>query len=299
MSCYHPIPAFRTANGIEFSERSGADHFGRIDIPCGQCIGCRMRRASDWELRIMHEASLWPESCFVTLTYSPEFLPSDGSLSHRHVQLFMKRLRKHFGSRLVRFYAVGEYGSETARPHYHICLFNVDFRSDRVHMGKSGSGAVFDESAVLSALWKFGRCSVQDLTPETASYCARYIMTKALGNGASEARKVVLESGEIVERVPEYARMSLRPGIGARWLDRYARDVYPHDFVVARGKKRRAPRFYDTVASRSDAAMVDEVKAARALRARDYASENTEERLLVREVVHNARVSKLKRSYSE
>ena len=77
MSCYHPIQAFRTRDGVCFSELSRFDIVGRIELPCGQCIGCRMRRASDWELRVMHEASLWEENCFVTLTYGRDQLPPD------------------------------------------------------------------------------------------------------------------------------------------------------------------------------------------------------------------------------
>ena len=93
MTCYHPVPAYRTGTGVVFSELRRHDILGRIDLPCGQCIGCRMRRASDWELRVMHEASLWPVNCFVTLTYGRDQLPPHGSLCHEDYQKFMKRLR--------------------------------------------------------------------------------------------------------------------------------------------------------------------------------------------------------------
>ena len=93
MSCYHPLKGFRTPSGVVFSELGRHDILGDIEIPCGQCIGCRMRRASDWTLRVMHEASLHSENCFVTLTYGRDKLPPDGSLEHRDFQLFMKRLR--------------------------------------------------------------------------------------------------------------------------------------------------------------------------------------------------------------
>ena len=80
MSCYHPIAGFRTPHGVVFSELRRHDILGSIEIACGQCIGCRMRRASDWALRVMHEASLWDENCFVTLTYGRDKLPPLGSL---------------------------------------------------------------------------------------------------------------------------------------------------------------------------------------------------------------------------
>ena len=148
MSCYHPLKGFRTPSGVVFSELGRHDILGDIEIPCGQCIGCRMRRASDWTIRVMHEASLHSENCFVTLTYGRDKLPPDGSLEHRDFQLFMKRLRRHFG-KTVRFYMCGEYGPLNFRPHYHACLFNVNFISDRVPAGKSGSGAVFYDSPTL------------------------------------------------------------------------------------------------------------------------------------------------------
>ena len=148
MTCYHPLRAFRTPEGVVFNELARHDIVGRIELPCGQCIGCRMRRASDWELRCMHEASLHKENCFITLTYGRGNLPPNSSLEHRDFQLFMKRLRKLRGR--CRFYMCGEYGPLNQRPHYHACLFGVDFRSDRVPQGKSGSGAIFYDSAQLS-----------------------------------------------------------------------------------------------------------------------------------------------------
>ena len=53
---------------------------GKLTLPCGNCIGCRLERSRQWAVRCMHEASLYEDNCFLTLTYSPEFLPSDGSL---------------------------------------------------------------------------------------------------------------------------------------------------------------------------------------------------------------------------
>lgn len=294
MTCYHPISAYRTASGVSFSEkRRDGDALGRIELPCGMCIGCRMRRASDWELRVMHEASLWPRSCFVTLTYGRNKVPPNGSLEHRDFQLFMKRVRKSFGP--VRFYMCGEYGPLNGRPHYHACLFNVDFRSDRVPAGKSASGMLFYDSPTLGKLWSHGIVSVQDLTPETASYCARYIMKKALGKNAESAYQVVDDDGVVVQKRPEYAAMSLRPGIGAGWFRRYSGDVFPFDYVVAAGVERRPPRYYDKLLKRSGDVVADEVEFARLEKARAHAADQTDERLAVRETVHLARVRNLAR----
>lgn len=294
MSCYHPIKAFRTPGGVVFSALARHDILGDIEIPCGRCIGCRMRRASDWELRCMHEASLWQENCFVTLTYGRDRLPADGSLEHRDFQLFMKRVRKHFDC-TVRFYMCGEYGPENQRPHYHACLFNVNF-ADRVPAGKSGSGSLFYSSDALSKLWGHGIVSVQDLTRETAGYCARYIMKKALGDNAEFAYSVTRPDGEIVLLKPEYSAMSLKPGIGARWFEKYSSDVFPCDYVIANGVKRSPPKYYDKLLKRTKALVIDDIEFAREKRAVAAAPDNTDERRVVREVVHTARLRNQLRS---
>lgn len=297
MTCYHPIRGYRTADGIVFQERANrGDILGTVDLPCGQCIGCRMRRASDWASRCMHEASLWKENCFVTLTYGRDCLPAHGSLCHDDFQRFMKRVRKHFGDRKVRFYMCGEYGPLNLRPHYHACLFNVDFRSDRVVSGKSAAGAVYYSSNELASLWTHGRCSVQDLTRETAGYCARYIMHKVTGKGEIAAYSAPDADGECHPRRPEYGAMSLKPGIGAYWFAQYRRDVFPHDYLIVDGVKVPVPKYYDKLLKRQKGALfLDDVKTGRASKGFAARAECTEERLAVRETVHNARIKTLVR----
>lgn len=295
MSCYHPIKGFRTATGVSFSELRRDDHVGDIEIPCGRCIGCRMRRASDWSLRVMHEAQLWPENCFVTLTYGTGCLPPNGSLDHRDFQLFMKRLRKRAGKE-VRFYMCGEYGDNTGRAHYHACLFNVDFR-DRKPIGKSASGELFYESPELAKLWSHGNCSVQDLTSGTASYCARYVMKKTLGDDAEFAYSFVDEDGEIHFRKPPYAAMSLKPGIGAKWLSKFGKtDVFAHDRCIQDGVERRVPKYYDRLLKRADQLKLEENQFSREKLARKSVADNTDDRRAVREQVHLAKVKSLNRS---
>jgi len=238
----------------------------------------------------MHEASMHEANCFVTLTYGRDQLPVDGSLEHRDFQLFMKRLRFQLKTP-IRFYMCGEYGPLNSRPHYHANLFGVDFRSDWVASGKSASGAVFYDSPTLSKLWGLGRVSVQPLTPETAGYCARYIMKKALGEGSSTAYVTV----DGVVRRPEYAAMSLRPGIGFSWLQKYVSDVYPHDFVIADGSRFTPPKRYDAWVRRNAGVWFDEVEYERVKKALLVREHQTAERRAVREQVHTARVSTLKR----
>lgn len=292
MACYHPLRAYRTPGGVVFSELGREDILGDIELPCGQCIGCRMRRASDWELRVMHEASLHADNCFVTLTYAPGKLPPYGSLCHDDFRLFMKRLRRFF-RRPVRFYMCGEYGSERGRPHYHACLFGVAF-ADMVLAGVSKSGSDFFSSEDLTKLWPHGLSTVQPLVRETASYCARYIMKKVLGEAAKTAYTVIDGDGVMHDIKPEYACMSLKPGIGARWFERYARDVFPLDSVVDNGVKRRVPRYYDKLAARRGVDLED-IEFARSKRAKEAVADSSPQRLKVREEVDLARVSTLAR----
>lgn len=293
MSCYFPIRGYRTTNGVVFSERSRhGDFVGGIEVPCGMCIGCRMRRAQDWTLRCMHEAKMWDSNCFVTLTYARGNLPPNSSLEHRDFQLFMKRVRFSIGP--VRFYMCGEYGPKNQRPHYHACLFGVDFR-DRIPKGKSKAGSVFYESPTLTKLWGLGIATVQDLTQETASYTARYIMKKLLGQESKRAYDTVDADGVVTTRKAEYSAMSLKPGIGARFFEAYKGDIYRGDFVVSGGREYSPPRYYDKLAKRDLSIDRDLVEYNRQVRAAASFADNTDERRAVRNEVHLARVATLSR----
>lgn len=286
MTCYHPLPAFRTPDGVVFSELRRHDVLGRIEIPCGQCIGCRLRRARDWSFRIMHEASLYEDNCFVTLTYGRDKVPEGGSLCYRDFQLFLKRLRSSVYPSAVRFFMCGEYGPLNLRPHYHACLFNVNFL-DRRPIGKSDAGVVCYDSPRLSELWTHGNVSVQDLNRSAAAYTARYVVDKITGDAAE---------AHYGGRTPEFSRCSLKPGIGARWFERFGADVFPHDFVVSEdGKEYQVPKYYDKLAKRRRDVDVDRIAHAREGRARASAADNTPERLAVRELVQKARIANQKR----
>lgn len=89
--------------------------------------------------------------------------------------------------------------------------------------------------------------------------------------------------------------MSLRPGIGFSWLQKYASDVYPHDFVVADGSRFTPPKRYDAWVRRNAGVWFDEVEFERVKKALLVREHQTAERRAVREQVHLARVSTLKR----
>jgi len=241
----------------------------------------------------VHEASLHSQNCFVTLTYDDEHVPSDYGLHYRHYQLFMKRLRKDVGK--CRFYMCGEYGENTFRPHFHACLFGVDFE-DKVLWRQMESGSCLYTSEKLQKLWPHGFSSIGDVTFDSAAYVARYVMKKMTGSGASaHYTRLNPETGELVEISPEFTRMSLKPGIGARWFEKWKRDVYPHDYVVINGTKCKPPRYYDLLLKKDAAHEFEALEYDRYVSADAALQDTTPERLAVRQKVTEARLQFKKR----
>lgn len=302
MPCFHPLSAYQSrwvrANGkrgIYFPNSvQNPSNFDPIQLPCGQCSGCRVERSRQWAIRCVHEAQLHKRNCFITLTFNDDHLPEDRSLNVRDFQLFMKRLRKKYGSN-IRFFHCGEYGDLRHRPHYHACLFNHDF-DDRT-LWKINNGVRLYRSAELESLWPYGFSSVGDVTFESAAYVARYIMKKINGDAAEDHYWYMdPETGEMFRQKPEYTTMSRRPGLATGWLEKFMPDVYPHDEIVIRGKKMRPPRFYDSKYQLMYPDEFLELKAKRMAKALENLDDNTQERLNVKEKVFNVKISRLKRT---
>ena len=257
----------------------------------------------------MHEASLYENNCFITLTYADEHLPEDKSLRYEDFQLFMKRFRKRFkglqpvdGKYPIRFYMAGEYGEKYRRPHFHACIFNFDFADKKYHKKTPGGSRIFT-SASLSELWPFGYASIGSVTFESAAYVARYIMKKVNVSSATPHHlrshyltQEIDEDGVINELVPEFNKMSLKPGIGQGWFDKYKDEVYPDDFVVVNGRKCKPPRFYDRKFADEFPLEFEQIQFDRYVDAQDRIEDNTPERLAVRERVTQAKVERLVRN---
>lgn len=305
--CTSPLRAWRDPRkGVSFVKSS---HSGEeLELPCGQCIECRFKRSRDWAIRCMHEAQLHTENSFITLTYANEHLPADGSLQYKGrlgFQRFMKRLRKEFPHKTIRFYMCGEYGENFGRPHFHACLFGCDF-PDKKFLTKTKSGDTLYTSDILSRLWPFGISSIGDVNFQSAAYVARYIMKKITGDAAFSHYNKVDSDGVITSRTPEFTRMSLKPGIGAGWFDKYHSDVFPHDHVIVKGKECSVPRYYTRMIKRNhlrtepnlglDEYDLDEIQYARLVRVRERAESDTDDRRKAREEINKAKLNLLKRS---
>jgi len=297
MPCYHPLSAYQCADGsIVFYESKRHDTVKSLSLPCGQCVGCRLERSRQWAIRCMHEAQMHTQNCFITLTYDDAHLPSDRSLHYRDFQLFVKRLRKRYPGRRIRYYMAGEYGENFGRPHWHACIFGLDF-DDKKLWKRTSANSLLYRSENLELLWPFGYSSIGDVTFESAAYVARYIMKKVTGKNAAEHyQEIDPDTGEITNRTPEFTKMSLKPGIGYEWYKQYTSDVYPHDYVVVRGKKVKPPKYYDKKYKIDNPYEFDELLYIREKSAKLNYADNTPERLLVKEQVTKAKLQKLKRN---
>ena len=267
MVCFYPMRAYRV-EGVNPSTGKHRIVFnpmvkdGRVleevMLPCGQCIGCRLERSRQWAIRCVHEASMYDDNSFLTLTYDSEHLPKDGSLNLRDVQNFLKRFRKYVYPNKIRFFQCGEYGETYGRPHHHMIVFGYDFQDKELfgYVGDSRRNNPIFTSDILSSLWPFGYSSIGDVTFESCAYVARYVTKKFFGKGADEYYQ---------GRRPEYVTMSRRPGIGAAWLQKYASDVYNQDKCIIRGNKScRPPKYYDKVVNEMYPEIdIEQIKALR------------------------------------
>lgn len=298
MTCFRPLEGYRSRTVNQNGKRPivfklvDALNDRPVKVPCGQCIGCRLEKSRQWAMRCMHEASLYEDNCFLTLTYDDEHLPKDLSLDVREFQLFMKRFRFECGAG-IRFFHCGEYGERYGRPHYHAIIFNYDF-PDKVLFKRSNGFALYT-SDILSRLWSNGYAVIGDVTFDSAAYVARYVMKKVTGEASDEHYKVIVDGQEFNKR-PEYTTMSRRPGIGKGWFDKYWRDVYRGDFVVVDGVKMLPPKFYDSQFEAIDPTVFGRIKRRRVVAADKVRSNNTSGRHRVRETVKASRISLLKRS---
>jgi len=293
MPCYHPLHGWRsrkaTAKGkyaVVFDVKQGFRD-KPITVPCGQCIGCRLERSRQWAIRCVHESKMHAQNCFITLTYTDEDLKKKIIDAHGEIkgldksdfQKFMKRLRKKIGA--VRYFHAGEYGDKTGRPHYHACLFGYDFPDKKIYSENKGNRLY--TSSMLDKIWQHGKCWIGEVTFESAAYVARYIMKKITGVKADDY---------YCGLTPEYTTMSLKPSIGATWLQKYKSDVYPSDEVIVRGRAMRPPRAYDKKLELIDPTLYAKLKRVR----KAAAKPQSDERLEIAEVVKKASISLLKRN---
>jgi hypothetical protein len=201
-------------------------------VPCGKCHNCKLRRVNQWVLRLSEEQKNWPVAYFITLTYENETNDKDTdtarltpnqrrTLIKRDIQLYFKRVRKFskvYGGHTFKYYAVGEYGAKSGRPHYHAIVFGA-------------------EEIYLRTKWLHGFVHVGTVTSSSIAYCLKYI---------SKGRIVPTDPTD--DRQKEFSLFS--KGLGASYLTPAMYQWHRADPVLRNyairpgGFKYPLPRYY-------------------------------------------------------
>lgn len=246
----------------------------------------------------MHEASLHPENWFATFTYDDKnYKPG---LFYRDFQLFVRSLRKKVGyfdvtqwQWLPRYFTCGEYGSINQRPHFHSLLFGTVLRDVQPF------GSDLYRSPLLEKLWPHGYSSVGHVTYESAGYVARYSVKKVSGSRADpHYTRVDLSTGEFVRVCPEFAHMSLKPGIGYGFFQKYWREMHSarDGVVLPGGRTVPSPRYYHDKLLEIDPDLREWRDYTRYINSKNFAADCTPERLATREKCALARVNQKMRT---
>lgn len=258
MPCYHPVPAWTDRRigpnrkfGVTF-RKSEAWTDRPISLPCGKCIGCRIKRANEWGTRCMNELRDYRgRASFITLTYTPENLPPGGTLRLTDLQKFLKRVRK--AGHQIRYFAAGEYGERTQRPHYHLVVFGY-MPHDRVHIPGNRTIPLY-RSRELTELWGLGDAKLSPVTRENATYVAKYTLSKYDETGNKR---------DFAGRQAPFLTMSTHPGIGSNYAREHARALVRLDGIRLRGGQLAAlPRYYEKVIARHDPESISGLKTRR------------------------------------
>lgn len=258
--CTRPLTAFENPDGGRpiFGWVGESNGLPRIQLPCGKCPECQKDYYTQWATRGSRELARWDSSVFITLTYDDEHLPGDMSLNKKHIQDFIKRVKRYFNSSAenpIRQTYCGEYGEKNGRPHYHAILYNCDFADKKRHYKSDGGHQVFT-SEILSRLWDSGHAEFGYATPGSIAYVYKYILKKKT---RSEKRQpLILEiDGVTYEVAHEFVESSRNPGIGAHMK---AHPSLKKGFLSVNGVKQKIPKYLMEDLKTSDPSLYEELR---------------------------------------
>lgn len=233
MACYQPINAWRTpSGGLLIGNTKLRSELIYLPLPCGKCTGCAQAQAKAWALRCRLELQQHDNAAFTTLTYDDQHVPI--TLSKRHLQLALKRLRKSLDEfrpgRTLRFFASGEYGERTGRPHYHAILYGLDAAAD---------------AHLIDNAWGLGHTRTDTVTPARIAYVAGYTAKKANWHQQAKEERVDPETGEVYTWQPPFIQMS-RGGRAGHGIGGHARQHVNswRLYAISDGHKMPVPRYY-------------------------------------------------------
>jgi hypothetical protein len=257
MPCNAPLHGWVGSNGAWTGNLQKGYKHRPMTIPCGQCIGCRQDKRREWALRMINEKITSKDSIFLTLTYSDEHLPNGSTLVKRDIQLFFKRLRQADNNDNIRHFSVGEYGDQTARPHYHCIIYNY-FPSDT----RKWDNTLY-QSKSLEKIWGKGLALFGNVEYDSASYCAKYTTKNFLTDQETKAKltakygskyaKIQTQKEKYGDREPEFALMSRRPAIGFDFLQKYKEQIINNGYLTIEGNKISLPRYYKNKLNETEA----------------------------------------------
>jgi len=214
-------------------------------VPCGKCLPCQKKRRSEWSLRLEHEYMFSDSAFFLTLTYDDYNIPRTKenyqTLNKKHIQNYIKRIRndhvKYVSnifkipnkevknvSKPIRYYAVGEYGTKTRRPHYHMLLFNYDI---------SNLAPLTNQWKNTKSGYKKGFVDVGTVTSASINYVTKYMFKQF--------------NRKTDKRIPPFSLMSKKPIIGHAYLENYGQHHIQNETLEVRdqnGNLRRLPKAY-------------------------------------------------------
>ncbi|QCS36682.1 replication initiator protein [Capybara microvirus Cap3_SP_612] len=213
-----------------------------IPLPCGRCLACRVNYTRQWTQRLLAESYHSKNAYFLTLTYEDSCLPRDDNdnpcVCKRDIQLFIKRLRKHYPDSNIRYFLGSEYGEETLRPHYHAIFYNLP--DELIFQPQSAGGDQWhyhDKSQhminrKINDYWQKGFIEIDPINRQRAEYCAKYFVFR------KDVEQIL---------VPNFNLMSRKPGIGYQRIDEIKDKVRYYNLngmLTDKGTYCAIPRYY-------------------------------------------------------
>lgn len=189
-----------------------------VSVRCGKCVPCLVAKRNDWSFRLYQEWRHSTSAHFITLTYDEKHYP--GQLQKRDLQLFFKRLRKHDKAPNIRYFAVGEYGTNYGRAHYHALVFNTSTPNAYAKAWQDSKGK------------PIGIVHVGKVSAASCAYVTKYVIQSDVpGDG----------------REKPFTLMSRKYGIGGKYLTDIMCSWHREDnrnYAIYEGQKIHLPRFY-------------------------------------------------------